>query len=513
MFRTITSGALHGLDCYLTHVEVDTSQGLPVFELVGSVNGEVKEARERVRVALKNTGYRIPPVRITVNLSPANIRKEGAAFDLAIALGILSSLQMLPKNICEKKMVLGELGLDGQVRAVKGVLPSVLEARRNGYECCLIPYDNYGEGICVEGIRIYGCQSLEDAVAYVRAEESTQREWEKQRRQQWQESAAGEEPKESDVDFQDIRGQEGAIRAALIAAAGFHHLLMIGPPGAGKTMIAKRVPTILPPLTYEESLEVSKIYSIAGQLDVRRGLVRKRPMFQPHHTITEYAMAGGGSIPRPGVISLSHRGVLFLDELPEFRREVLEILRQPLEDKEIHIARTGGHYIYPASFLLLAAMNPCPCGYYPDRNRCRCTPGEIRRYQMKISGPIYDRIDLCVTLAGVDYEKILNGKRGVDSATLRKQVETARAIQAERYKGSDVTFNSDLHAEAVTQYCRMSPEAEAILRLAYETTGFSARSYHKILKVARTIADLEEAEKIEEAHIAEAIMYQNNEWQ
>lgn len=512
MFRTITSGAVHGLSCYLTHVEVDTSAGLPLFELVGSVNGEVKEARERVRVALKNTGYTLPPSRITVNLSPANIRKEGAAFDLAIALGILSSMQMLPQKVCHQAMILGELGLDGQVRGVKGVLPCVLEARRNGYDRCMIPYDNYGEGCCVEGIRVYGCRTLEDAIAYEKAEESVKRALEEQQRIAWKEQGESDSEVGDEDDFGDIRGQEGAIRAALVAAAGFHHLLMIGPPGAGKTMIAKRVPTIMPSLSKEESLEVSKICSIAGRPEACRGLVRKRPFYNPHHTITEYAMAGGGSIPRPGIISLAHRGVLFLDELPEFRREVLEIMRQPLEEKQIHIARTGGNYVYPASFLLLAAMNPCPCGYYPDRNRCRCTPGEIRRYQMRVSGPIYDRIDLCVQLAGVDYEKIMKGKRGPDSKTLKMQVEIARQRQEKRYQDMGIQFNSELNGEAVSEFCRMTPAAERILEKAYENTGFSARSYHKILKVARTIADLEGSENIEEVHIAEAIMYQNNEF-
>lgn len=517
MFHTITSGALHGLCCYLTYVEVDTSNGLPVFDMVGFLSSEVKEARERVRVALKNTGITIPPMRITVNLSPANIKKEGTAFDLPIAIGIMTSLHMLQKGCTDRIVMVGELGLDGSIRSIKGVLPITMETLSREYEVCMVPYDNYGEGICVEKIRVYGVQSLQKAIEYLKADKNSRQKMEECQKTEWENQRNYKKAnmscsKTALPDFSELQGQEEAKRAATIAAAGFHHLLMVGPPGAGKTMIAKRMQYILPPLTQEESMEVSRIFSIAGLLDSEQGLIKNRPFYNPHHTITEYAMAGGGRIPRPGIISLAHRGLLFLDELPEFRREVIEIMRQPLEDKEIHIARTTGNYIYPASFLLVAAMNPCPCGYYPDRNRCRCSDSLIKRYLAKISGPILDRIDMCITTLPVKYQYLTDDKPTVGTKNLAEQVTYARNIQAARYHGTHILFNGDLKGKELKEYCPMTKGAEQFLEKIFKKKKLSARSYQKIIKVARTIADLEAEEILNEIHISEAVLYQNDEW-
>ena len=543
MFAKVTSGSIQGIECVLTQVEVDIAKTLPAFDMVGMLSSEVKEAKERVRVALKNAGIHLPPVHITVNLSPADIRKEGTAYDLPIAVGILVSLGHIPREYVQGICFIGELGLNGEVKPVKGVLPIVKEAAKQGIRACILPFENVREGSVIEGIVVVGVKDFGEVVKYfdsykenskqevthnyvqVRAAETDAPQRMKGEGLTGDESIGADDgliaknDKKVSVeqmfedalcmreDFEDIAGQEVCKRAALIAAAGFHHMLITGPPGAGKTMIARRMPGILPPLTLEESLEVSSIYSVSGLLNKEQCLITARPFLAPHHTTTVTSLAGGGSIPRPGLFSLCHRGVLFLDELPEFSRECIEVMRQPLEEKKIQISRTQGTYVYPADFMLVAASNPCPCGYYPDRGRCHCSEREIRRYQNKISGPIRDRIDLNVTAQMIDIGQ-LNGKRGrLSSAALRKMVMQARKRQEERFQGTHLRFNSDISSREIPQYCPLGQEEKAYMEKVFHVLQLSARSYHKLLKVARTIADIEGDGQIRIRHLAEAVNY------
>lgn len=502
MFSTVTTGSIHGIGCILTQVEVDIIKTMPAFDMVGMLSSEVKEARERVRVALRNCGIVLPPVHITVNISPANIRKEGTAYDLPIAVGILISLGHIPGEYVSDVCIVGELGLNGEVKPVKGVLPIVKEAAAKGIKTCILPKGNAAEGAVIEGIKVIGVEDFAQVVDYFSVKENPSVIPEKVNLTQ-----LFAEAEEGTEDFEDIVGQEACKRAALIAAAGFHHMSLTGAPGAGKTMIARRIPGILPPLTLEESLEVSAIYSVSGLLDSKRCLITSRPFIAPHHTTTVSALAGGGNIPKPGLFSLSHRGVLFLDELPEFNRECIEVMRQPLEEKTIQIARTHGTYFYPANFMLVAASNPCPCGYYPDKTRCRCSEKEIRRYQNKISGPIRDRIDLNVTAEMVDIKE-LNAKKGnICSADMRKMVMRARTRQEKRFAGSAFRFNSDIGAREIKKYCVLGKEEQKYMEDIFYHMNLSVRSYHKVLKVARTIADLEESDKIRIPHLAEAVCY------
>ncbi len=509
MFSSVTSGAVRGISSYLMQVEVDVTDGLPSFSMVGFMSGEVREAGDRVKVALKNAGSKIPPARITINLSPVDIRKSGVVIDLPIAVGIMAAMGEIKEKSLEKTVILGELGLDGEVKPIKGTLPIVARARELGIKNVILPKGNAREGAVVEGVRIVGVDSLQETVQYLNAEEEEKDRLIPPTKVDVKKLFEDAEYLDTTLDFADINGQAAVKRAAEIAAAGFHHLMLIGPPGAGKSMVAKRIPTILPPLSLEESLEVSTIYSVAGMLGENEALITKRPFMSTHHLVTETALVGGGTVPRPGIISLAHRGVLFLDEMPEFSRAKLDLLRQPIEDRNVHIVRNRGTYTYPASFQLVGALNPCPCGYYPDRNKCKCTPADIKRYLGHISGPILDRVDICVEAPRVDIADLTvkNKSANESSRAIRERVLRARRVQEERFKGTELKFNSEMTPKDIEKYCSLRSREKAYLEHAFCTMELSARAYHKILRVARTIADIDGSEDIRQIHLMEAVSY------
>lgn len=505
------------MEGFLVEVETDISEGLPCMELVGALGSEVKEARERVKAALHHCGISLPPKRITINLSPANRRKEGGGFDLPVAAAILGALGRLgapggalsgapgeKRSFFGNTLLLGELGLDGALKPVNGILPLTYFAREQGFAYCLMAKENAPEGCLVKGIRILAISHLAELWELVKEPERF-----------FFDRIPGDGGRERSVrkDFSDISGQEGLKRAAEVAAAGMHNLLIAGPPGAGKTMAAERLPGILPSLSWEEKLELTKIYSICGRLKREAPLIEERPFRALHHTVPAAAMMGGGRIPEPGEISLAHKGVLFLDELPEFPRRVLEMLRQPLEEKEIVISRVSGAYRFPADFVLVAGMNACPCGHFPDRERCRCTEAEIRRYQNRLSRPLLERIDLCTEVKKLSYEELNGSGNGETSAMIRERVERAVRIQSRRYQKEGFRFNSAVPAGRIQEFCPLDREAQERLRKVYEVKKLSARTYHKILKVARTIADLEGAERIGKSHVSEAVSYRDRTWE
>lgn len=559
MFSRVVSGTIYGLQGFLVEVEVDFSQGLPCFVMVGSLKSEVKESAERVRIALKNNKITIPPMHIAVNLSPADIKKSGTGFDLPVAVGVLCSMGLFDEEKIKDTLILGELGLNGEIKRVNGVMPIVWEAKRQGITKCIVPVGNSDEALLVPGVEVLGASDINQVLAYLNAEETdkeliiptlTPRH------------INGNDEKIT-LDFDEVKGQENIKRGALIAVSGNHHMLIMGPPGTGKTMIARRIPTILPPMTEEECMEVTSIYSIAGKLTDDRPVIRMRPFVSPHHTVSPAGLVGGGAIPMPGAISLAHKGVLFLDELPEFHRNSIDLLREPLEEKKINISRAAGAFVYPADIMLVAAMNPCPCGYYPDTNKCNCTPWAIKQYVSNISGPILDRIDLCLTVNKVKIKdldsdgekndensngevkcrigvardmrnmenverklgklenterylenlekanhKDMNAKGNVmNTEAMLKRVLITRDIQKERFKNEPISCNSQMGIREIEKFCLLSPGDKSCVENICDKMDISVRGYHRLLRVSRTIADIEESDSIRLEHVMEAIGY------
>ena len=500
-FGKVVTSSIVGIDGRRVLVEADFGDGLPTFDMVGFLSSEVREARERVRAALKNTGIELPPGRLTVNLSPADLRKQGNAFDLPIAVAIMIAVGILPESFTEGYTFIGELSLDGRLRGIEGTLSHAIAAGALKQKGCIVPAENAAEGAMAGTVAVFGFETLSDVIDFLLG--NLKKDPEPMPEMPNLDSA------ESFMDFSEISGQESLKRAVEVACAGMHGLLMIGPPGTGKSMTAKRIPTILPPLTKTEQLETSRIHSVAGILDRSRGMVTVRPFRNPHHTVSSQALVGGGIYPKPGEMSLAHNGVLFLDELTEFSRATLDSMRQPLEDQRVVISRVHGTYVFPTRVMLVCAMNPCKCGYYPDRNKCRCSEREVRMYLGRISRPFLDRIDISAEVPRVTLSDIAEKKNGESSREIRRRVIRAWEIQKERYKNEGIVFNSQLEGRQIRKYCRLGKEEEQLMKDVFDRLDFSARAYDRILKVARTIADLAEEEYIGTAHLAEAIGYRS----
>lgn len=502
MYSKIKTCVLQGLNGFIVEVETDISKGLPVFNIVGLPDISIKESKERVRTSIKNSGYEFPLKRITINLAPANIKKEGSQIDLAIAIGILSAMGLIVEYNLSNIAFIGELALDGKINKIEGALPMVISLREKGIKRIVIPYENKDECGIIDDIDIIPVKNLKQLINFLKGNEKI-----KSYKRDISELLKVEE--KSEEDFTDIKGQEGLKRALEVAASGFHNIIIIGSPGSGKTMSARRLPTILPDLTFEESIETTKIYSVAGLLN-ENSLINKRPFRSPHHTASSSSLIGGGRIPKPGEVSLAHNGVLFLDELPEFKKNVLEALRQPIEDGNVTISRVNATLNYPSKFMLVASMNPCPCGYLGDpHHECTCTTNSIDKYLGKISQPLLDRIDIHIEVMPVEYNDLSRNIKTESSQDMKERVNKARKIQLKRYSNENIFSNGQLTAKGVKKHCKLDNKAEKILKQAFEKFKFSARSYNKILKIGRTIADLDGEEIIGEKHILEAIQYRS----
>lgn len=501
MYSRVATATIRGIQSVPVCVEADVSDGMPVFEMVGFLASEVKEARERVRTALRNVGCALPPRRITVNFMPADIRKSGAGFDLPIAVAVLAAMGRLPHAVLDDVLIVGEIGLNGVVQPVHGVLPMVAEAKERGIRHCIVPRANRKEAALVSGMLVCGVENIGEVMRLL--EDAS---WEKYAAEEYniEETQPAVLP-----DFSEIHGQRLMKRACEVAVTGMHNLLFVGPPGAGKTMVASRIPSILPPLAEAERMELSKIYSVKGMLSGENGLLTQRPFRAPHHTVSVQGLTGGGRIPQPGEISLAHKGVLFLDELPEFARETVEALRQPLEEGAVHLVRLGGSYVYPADFMLAAAMNPCPCGYYPDMQKCRCTQTAIHRYLERISQPILDRIDICVEAPALTFGELTGQQKEETSAAIQKRVAVAQDIQRKRYRKEAFSYNSQIPATKIREYCALDKKQEQYMEEIYGKLQLTARSYHKLLRVARTLADMDGGGRICDRHLEEAICYRS----